>query len=45
MANADAARIADLEAKLKAREGYPAYGENCIALRAEIARLKAKQGK
>lgn len=36
-----AKRIADLEAKLKAREGIPAYGENVKAIRAELERLKA----
>jgi len=35
-------RIAELKRKLRAREGNPAYRENVQAIRAEIARLEAK---
>lgn len=34
-------RIADLKAKLEAREGKSEYKENCEAIRAEIDRLEA----
>lgn len=35
------ARITELKAKLKAREGKSEYKKNCEAIRAEIARLEA----
>ena len=35
-------RLADLKAKLKAREGIAAYAENVKAIRAEIARLEGR---
>lgn len=35
------ARIASLKAKLAARDGKKEYAENCVAIRAEIARLEA----
>jgi hypothetical protein len=35
------ARIAQLKAKLRARDGRPGYKINCEELRAEIARLEA----
>lgn len=35
------ARIANLKAKLAAREGKIEYHENCAAIRSEIARLEA----
>lgn len=34
------ARLVELKAKLKAREGKKAYKENCDMLRAEIARIE-----
>lgn len=36
------ARVDDLKAKLKAREGKPGHRENVRALKREIARLEAK---
>lgn len=33
-------RIGDLETKYAARNGFAAFGENCIAIRKEIDRLK-----
>jgi len=36
-------RIAALKAKLKARDGKPNFKENCEAIKAEIARLEARQ--
>lgn len=35
------ARIAALQAKLKARENYKEYAANCEEIRAEIKRLEA----
>lgn len=37
-------RLEDLRAKLKARDGKPAYTENVKAIRAEIARLEKNDG-
>lgn len=36
----DSPRLASLKTKLKAREGKAEYKENCVHLRAEIARLE-----
>lgn len=38
---ADLARLAELKAKLKAREGNPIFRTNVADLKAEIARLEA----
>lgn len=35
-----AERIADLEQRLAARDGKPGYKRNCIAIKAELARLR-----
>jgi hypothetical protein len=35
-------RIADLKAKLKAREGRPGFKVNCEEIRAQIAALEAE---
>lgn len=37
-------RIADLEAKLKARRGKSAYRDNVPAIEAELERLKGVRG-
>lgn len=36
--------LASLRAKLRAREGKAEYKENCVQLRAEIAKLENCQG-
>lgn len=36
-------RIAELEARLAAREGKPGYKLNCVEIRAELARLRAQE--
>lgn len=40
-----AERIKELEQKLAARDGMPGFKRNSVALRAEIARLRAKASK
>jgi len=37
-------RIAQLKAKIAAREGRPGFEDNVRALRAEIAQLEAERG-
>lgn len=39
---ARAARLDDLRAKLRAREGKSEYKQNVVAIRAEIERLEAE---
>lgn len=40
-----AARIAELEAKLAARDGQPGYKRNAEAIRAELGRLRVQEAR
>jgi hypothetical protein len=44
MTDEEAARLAALKAKLKARDGRPGWQGNVTALKEEIARLEALNG-